>query len=327
MYDVSVIIPVYNAEKYLSECVDSILNQTLKNIEIILVDDGSIDNSPQICDEYAGNYDNVVVVHCENGGPSKARNIGISIAKGDYLGFVDSDDTVHNQMYEILLNSTNNKSYDIVVSDYYEVIGLEKQRYRGSHEYGLYEGECIISCILSQFYSSHFITLGNLWNKIYKKDFICSNNLMIDENLIRAEDFWFNFDCFELAKSVNYIDEALYYYKQDNNPNSIMKQVRKSQIQDWKDTRQKLVSRNKYGFDVNCAEFFGNFVYSVAFYIKALYKMKENKKADSIIRDEYFKETLQYKYHFSLQLDVILFFIEHKMYHSAKLLYKIWNLL
>ena len=89
---VSVVIPVYNAEKYLHRCLDSVVNQTYKDIEIVLVDDGSTDGSGAICDDFARRYDNIVVQHRENMGPSVARNYGISISSGDYLMFIDSDD-------------------------------------------------------------------------------------------------------------------------------------------------------------------------------------------------------------------------------------------
>ena len=96
MAKVSIVVPIYNVEKYLEQCVDSIINQTLKEIEIILVDDGSPDNCPQMCDEYAKKDSRIKVVHKKNGGLSSARNAGIEVATGDYIGFVDSDDYIVN---------------------------------------------------------------------------------------------------------------------------------------------------------------------------------------------------------------------------------------
>ena len=100
---ISVIIPVYNVEQYLEKCLDSILNQTYKNIEIILVNDGSIDKSGLICDEYSRKYNNIKVFHKENGGVSSARNLGIDNATGQYLAFIDPDDYIDVNMYEILV--------------------------------------------------------------------------------------------------------------------------------------------------------------------------------------------------------------------------------
>lgn len=101
---ISVIVPIYNVEDYLHRCVDSIINQTYKNLEIILVDDGSPDNCGRICDEYAKKDSRIVVIHRKNGGLSAARNSGLEICKGEYIGFVDSDDCIHPQMYELLYN-------------------------------------------------------------------------------------------------------------------------------------------------------------------------------------------------------------------------------
>ena len=103
---VSIIVPVYKTEKYIHECVDSLINQTLKDIEIILVDDGSPDNCPAICDAYADKDNRIVVIHKDNGGLSDARNVALETAKGDYIGFVDSDDFVEPTMFEKLYNSS-----------------------------------------------------------------------------------------------------------------------------------------------------------------------------------------------------------------------------
>ena len=105
MAKVSVIIPVYKVEEYLERCVQSVLNQTLKDIEIVLVDDGSPDNCPKMCDEFAKKDSRIKVVHKNNEGLGKARNSGLEVATGEYVAFVDSDDYVHPEMYEILLNN------------------------------------------------------------------------------------------------------------------------------------------------------------------------------------------------------------------------------
>ena len=109
----SIIIPVYNVEKYLDRCIKSVLNQTYNNLEIILVDDGSTDKSPEICDKYAKNDTRIKVIHKKNGGVSEARNCGIEIAKGTYLGFVDSDDFIKENMYEFLMSALKRTNSDI----------------------------------------------------------------------------------------------------------------------------------------------------------------------------------------------------------------------
>ena len=110
---ISIIVPVYNVEKYLEKCVDSIINQTYKNIEIILVDDGSKDNSGKICDIIKEKDERIKVIHKQNGGLSDARNAGLKIAKGTYIGFVDSDDYIAEDMYQTLYSLSKEKNADI----------------------------------------------------------------------------------------------------------------------------------------------------------------------------------------------------------------------
>ena len=102
---ISVIVPIYNVEKYLARCVDSIVNQTYKNLEIILVDDGSPDRCPQMCDDYAEKDSRIKVIHKKNGGLSDARNAGMAVATGEYISFIDSDDWIETSMFELLLNN------------------------------------------------------------------------------------------------------------------------------------------------------------------------------------------------------------------------------
>ena len=110
---ISVIVPVYKAEKYLDKCVQSIVNQTYKNLEIILVDDGSPDNCPEMCDEWAKKDSRIKVIHKENGGVSSARNAGLDNSFGDYIGFVDSDDFIENDFYECLYDNLVENGADI----------------------------------------------------------------------------------------------------------------------------------------------------------------------------------------------------------------------
>ena len=115
---ISVIVPVYNTEKYLGRCVDSIINQTYTNLEIILVDDGSPDNSPAICDEYAKKDQRIKVIHKENGGLSSARNAGLDIAKGDFISFIDSDDWVEKDLFEVLVSLYGKTQAEIIASSF-----------------------------------------------------------------------------------------------------------------------------------------------------------------------------------------------------------------
>lgn len=120
---ISVIIPVYNVEKYLRQCLESVIGQTYINLEIILVDDGSTDGSSKICDDFAAIDDRIVVIHQYNAGLSSARNAGLDIMKGDYVSFVDSDDWIEKDMFAILLSSLEDEKADIAIS---RIIGCVK---------------------------------------------------------------------------------------------------------------------------------------------------------------------------------------------------------
>ena len=117
--EISIIVPVYNVEKYLSQCIESIINQNYKNIEIILVNDGSTDKSGDICDSYSLKDNRIKVIHKKNEGVSIARNTGLKVATGEYIAFVDGDDFVHEYIYTKLINIINNSKYDLVMCRFY----------------------------------------------------------------------------------------------------------------------------------------------------------------------------------------------------------------
>lgn len=184
-YKVSVIVPVYNAEEYLNECIDSLINQTISPLEIILLNDGSKDNSGKICDEYAEKYDNIVVRHLENGGPSRARNIGLSIARGEFVGFVDSDDFVKENMFELLYNEIQKNNSDMVISSISIFDGKNITNQNMDYE-KFYIGTDIKEKLHKRYYSIEHSGLYSVWNKMFKMDIIKQNNLCFDEELIRA---------------------------------------------------------------------------------------------------------------------------------------------
>lgn len=146
MDKISVIVPIYNVEKYLNKCIDSIVNQTYKNLEIILIDDGSTDGSGDICDEYAGRDMRIKVFHQENKGVVAARKVGIKNATGEYIGFVDGDDYIDSNMFAELYHLINKKEADIVSSGW-------KREYRGS-EAVLYDNfqEGVYDCNTSNYF-------------------------------------------------------------------------------------------------------------------------------------------------------------------------------
>ena len=202
---VSIIVPVYNVEKYIYECVDSLLNQTYRDIEIILVDDASPDACPSICDEYALKDTRIKVIHKENGGLSDARNAGLDIATGDYVLFVDSDDYLDLDFYERLYDNAKIYNADIA-------IGGIKIIDAASNKLGkqcVYNGECeyLTEKILPK------IKEGVCWDKIYKSSFLKSNkNIRFPENIVYAEDILFSYLALSNCHKVVFTSGSFYYW-------------------------------------------------------------------------------------------------------------------
>lgn len=216
--EISIIVPVYNVETYIHRCIRSILSQTFEKFELILVDDGSKDNSSQICDEFAEKDSRVKVIHKENGGLSSARNAGIDIAKGTYLGFVDSDDYINKNMYEILYKSIITNSSDITVCDFIRVNENEKYKEDDSLNDAIVESNYTNIEVLNEIYCDNGIQFITAWNKLYNRKLF--NRLRYVEGRIHEDQFMAHKILF-LCKKVTYIKKPLYYYIQTSN--SIMR--------------------------------------------------------------------------------------------------------
>ena len=209
----SIIIPVYNAEKYLNKCIDSILNQSFKDFELLLIDDGSKDLSGKICDKYAEVDERVKVFHIQNGGPAKARNLGIKYATGIYIEIVDADDELIPEALENLYVLTKNNPDSIIADSQIitadekvkNIISIEKNNQINVEEY------------LKNLNTVRKATLLHyIWNKWYKRELICENRIIFDENERLGEDFLFNCEIIDKADRVWGTDILLYkYYKRD----------------------------------------------------------------------------------------------------------------
>ena len=226
MPKVSIIIPTYNVEKYLRECLDSVINQTLKDIEIICVDDGSTDNSGKILDEYANNDSRIKVIHKENGGYGKAMNTGFSHATGEYIGIVEPDDYIQLNMYETLYNVANEHNVDFVKADFYRFIGDGEERefmYNHLDETGKYYNKVInIQEDLTPF---NFIM--NTWSGIYSREFLQKYNIFHNETpgaSFQDNGFWFQTFC--RSNRCYFVNKPFYMNRRDN-PNSSVKNKEK----------------------------------------------------------------------------------------------------
>ena len=201
---VSVIVPVYNVEKYLGRCLDSLTMQTLKDLEIIVVNDGSLDGSQKVIDDYAGRYDNIVACTKENGGLGDARNYGMERASGEYIGFVDSDDWIETDMYEKMYEKARTEDCDLVVCDL--IYTFED----GSREDYTVAG---IRDLDPDNRKAGFLSPLFAWNKLYRRDLLLDNGLRYPKGLW-YEDIPVTLPCFALSKKTGYVSEALVHYVQ-----------------------------------------------------------------------------------------------------------------
>ena len=192
---VSIIVPVYNVEKYIRSCVDSILTQTYENLQVILVDDGTLDNSGKICDEFAKKDNRVTVIHKENGGLSSARNEGLDVASGDYIMFVDGDDYLADNAVEILLSANEKYDADFVQ---FELIHTECEDYIKNSVNEKYNVQIITD--LDKMYWKMYETVGSgesACTKLYKKHLF--DGLKFKEGIIH-EDVYFTLFMLQKAK-------------------------------------------------------------------------------------------------------------------------------
>lgn len=206
---ISVIVPVYNSEKYLSRCIESIISQSFVDLEIILINDGSFDKSGDICEKYKDLDNRIIVIHKENGGVSSARNIGLSIARGEYIGFVDSDDYIEKNMYFYLYNHLINSRSDISMCDYYvdfyKSNNINKEEVRNSFE--------IINNIeaIKRIYDDKGWKYEICWNKLFKRELF--EKIFFPEGKIH-EDALTTYKLLYKAKSICITTDKLYHYYQ-----------------------------------------------------------------------------------------------------------------
>lgn len=229
--DISVVIPIYNVEKYLKRCLDSVLHQTGVTQEIILVDDGSTDSSAKICDEYAEKYPEIKCLHITNSGPATAKNIGYEHATGNYIAFIDSDDEIKPNMFRAMLQSGYKHDADIVCCNYIQVNedgSFEHTKHTGK-EYVLNQDEALKAILIKdRIYSQ-------CWTKIYKRATIETHHIRNTDGLKTDEDFIYNIQAFAYSKTVCVVDEPLYIYS--HRSSSLSKDYFNTHISQYIDNR------------------------------------------------------------------------------------------
>lgn len=227
----SFIVPVYNAQEYLPQCIQSLLGQTRSDIEVVLVDDGSTDNSAMLCDQYAQQDPRIIVSHQANRGVSAARNAGIALAKGDRITFVDADDWVERTLAERVCAAWQ-AEWDVLLFGYADVCGEQQTPFVAEHSTPLHEADFLAlrRNILSYLDQPEFpvsinrLPRAEVWGKVFSRDFVQKNALRFPEGLPIGEDACFNLLAFLAARQGYYLNEVFYYYRV--NHTSVMHQFR-----------------------------------------------------------------------------------------------------
>ncbi len=220
---ISIIIPIYKIEQYLEQCIESVVNQTYRNLEIILVDDGSPDSCPAICDKWAEKDSRIKVIHKKNGGLIAARKSGLETATGDYACFVDGDDWLEPTMYERVANAAEASHPDCVITQfYYSYPDREEKSEYNLNKSHYSRAELEKEVFPTMLFKDRFYQFGIYpccWTKVFKKEILEKHIYDVDDRISLGEDIAFTYPCLMECQSVAFIDEALYHYRQ--NPESM----------------------------------------------------------------------------------------------------------
>lgn len=239
MEKISVILPIYNVEKFLKQSVESVLNQTYKNLEIILVDDGTKDSSDKMCDDYAKKDSRIKVIHKENGGLSSARNAGLDIATGKYVMFLDADDFFEPNSCEVLYNEIEKRQADYVVGNYIHVTHDGIKWENPLFDPNLYDN---FKLSITDYQKSFFVMNSVVWNKIFRRDFIEQNKLRFIPKAL-AEDAIFSTYCYVHTDNAYFINDVVYNYRQNEENVSISTNCTKTYFERLNES-YKLIYKN-----------------------------------------------------------------------------------
>jgi glycosyltransferase involved in cell wall biosynthesis len=264
---ISIIVPVYQVKEYVEECINSILNQTYSDIEILLIDDGSTDGSGEICDKYAEKDRRVKVIHQENKGQSVARNTGLRHSKGMYISFVDSDDKVKPQYIEKLYNLIKEYNAEIAVCDYIKYNPCDQNE----HNTDIGKTYCITSeKMLKQWHGKRKRLETVVWNKLYRREIFINNVesiYFLEGN--RKEDIYISHLLIKKANKVAITEQKLYLYRQRQESITTSKPTRESIRQDLEAQKSRMDFFRKeklYGSYLRCLK--GHMMHRVVYFLK-----------------------------------------------------------
>ena len=206
---VSIIVPIYNAEKYLERCINSILVQEYTYFELLLIDDGSTDRSPQICDHFAAQDTRIKVVHKENSGVSDTRNLALDLAQGDYIQFLDSDDWITPDATKNFVHSAVSNGCDLVISAFYRVVGDSFSPKSSIDKEGLFTRDEFADEMMDNPADFYY---GVLWNKFFKRSIIEKYHIRMEKDISWCEDFIFNLEYLRHCRVIFSLKTPTYYY-------------------------------------------------------------------------------------------------------------------
>lgn len=215
---ISVIVPVYNIEDYLPRCIESLMQQTFSDLEILLVDDGSTDNSPSICEAYRQQDDRIVVLHKENGGVVSARKAGLKAARGTYIAYVDGDDWIEPDMYERMYQKMTEQTVDVVMCGRYEDTGdVQKEVFHGIPE-GRYGKQELLQKVYPRMIAGDtFFEWGlfpGVWDKLFRRECLEPFQMAVDERIVMGEDAACTYPCLLHVEAIYVMRKCLYHYRQ-----------------------------------------------------------------------------------------------------------------
>lgn len=305
---ISIIIPVFNAEKYIAECLNSITQQSYTNLEILLIDDGSTDNSGSICDEFANEDNRIKVIHKENGGVSSARNIGLQLAQGEYISFIDSDDCVDKEyisaMYEKIIKTNSDISFckysKLINQKLFEVKELLPEYINVDTR-----EQTFVNFFL-RFFSFRECIFGSCCRILFKKEL--AKNTRFDLNINVSEDLLFLAKIMLKSKAITSVDQQLYFYRQTSNStsHSYKRNYLNSQVYLYLELEKifKLFDNKK------CKKHFYTYICLLCYYVisnELRFKQKEKKTSIERVR-----ESVIYKY-FSLKNGLRIYGVKSKL--------------
>ena len=318
---ISVIVPVYKVEEYLDKCVESIVNQTYKNLEIILVDDGSPDNCPQMCDEWAKKDARIKVIHKENGGVCSARNIGLDTANGEWISFVDADDYVEIEYLKEMYYCAAQYTSDYVCCGYNRVYKNKSEKINSTGEINIiYNPKEYIMKLLNVQNGYGFVHMKLINKNIIKK-------IRFDENLDVGEDALFNIQLCKQLNKVVICNKALYNYRL--NTNSVVKKYDKNYVEKY--TKSMIEMNNylniQYGDDLEISTNSFNYIayHMMLICVNYCFHPQNNKKYKSLKElysiEIYLKALKKSNYKgLSFTRKITLFALKHRIYLMVSLI-------